>query len=60
MWSEPMEGKGSDHSEKKGLSKVQVKARSRTPGLPIIDMEKRVYTQGVSRREKPRSVALVK
>jgi len=33
MWSEPGDGTGSVHSEKKGTSPGQAKARSRTPGL---------------------------
>jgi len=60
MWSEPVEGRWSDHSEKYGERRGQAKARSRTPGRPISDMENRVQTPGVLRRENPRSVALSK
>jgi len=60
IWSEPVEGRGSDHSEKYGDRRGQAKARSRTPGRPTSDMENRVKTPGVLRRENPRSVALSK
>jgi len=60
IWSEPVEGRGSDHSEKYGARRGQAKARSRTPGRPMTDMEKRVKTPAVLRRENPRSVALSK
>jgi len=39
MWSEPVEGRGSDNSEKYGARRGQAKARSRTPGRPTSDME---------------------
>jgi len=60
IWSEPVEGRGSDHSEKYGDRRGQAKARSRTPGRPTVDMENRVKTPGVLRRENPRSVTLSK
>ena len=60
MWSEPVDGRGSDHSEKYGARRGEAKARSRTPGRQMSDIEKRVNTPGVLRREKPRSVALSK
>jgi len=53
MWSEPVEGRGSDHSEKYGERRGQAKARSRTPGRPISDMENQVKTPEVLRRENP-------
>ena len=59
-WSEPVEGRGSDHPEKYGARSGQAKARSMTPGRPRRDMEKRVNTPGVLRRENPRSVGLSK
>ena len=55
-----MKGRGSDHCEKYGASRGQAKTRSRTPGHLISDMEKRVKTPGVFRREKPSSGALSK
>ena len=42
MWSEPVEGRGSDHSEKVGARSGQAKGRSITPSLPTNYMEKRV------------------
>jgi len=60
MWSEPVERSGSDHSVKYGARRGQAKARSRTPGRPMRDIEKRVKTPGVLRRESPISVALSK
>ena len=60
MWSEPVEGRGSDHSEKYGARRGQAKARSMTPGRPMSNMEKRVKTPSVLRRENPNSVALSK
>jgi len=60
MWSEPVEGSGSDHSEKYGARRGQAKARSRTPGRPMRDMENRVKTRGTFRRVKPKSLALSK
>jgi len=60
IWSEPVEGRGSDHSVKYGERRGQANARSRTPGRPISDLENRVKTPGVLRRENPRSVALSK
>jgi len=60
IWSEPVEGRGSAHSEKYGERRGQAMARSRTPGRPISDMENRVKTPGALRRENPRSVALSK
>jgi len=60
MWTEPVEGRGSDHSEKYGERRGQAKARSKTPGRPISDMENRVKTPRLLRRENPRSVALSK
>jgi len=33
IWSEPVEGRGSDHSERYGDRRGQAKARSRTPGV---------------------------
>jgi len=59
-WSEPLEGRGSDHSEKYGERRGQAKARSRTPGRPTSNIENRVKTPGVLRQENPRSVALSK
>jgi len=58
MWSEPVEGTGSDHSGKYGARRGQAKARSRTPGRPTSDMENQVKTPGVLRSVKPSSVAL--
>jgi len=60
IWSDPVEGRGWDHSVKYGARRAQAKARSRTPGRPMSDMENRVNTPGMLRREKPRSVALSK
>jgi len=60
MWSEPVEGRGSDHSEKYGARRGQAKARSRMPGRPMTDMENGVNTPGVLRSENPRSVAVSK
>lgn len=40
MWSQPVEGRGSDHLEKNGMSKGQAKAGSSMPNLPTVDMEK--------------------
>ena len=60
IWSEPVEGRGSDHSEKYGARSGQAKVRSRTPGRPMSDIEIRVKTPGVLSRENPRSVALLK
>jgi len=60
LWSEPVEGSGSDHAEKYGARRGQAKASSMTPGRPMSDMENRVKTLGVLRREKPNSVALSK
>ena len=60
MWSERVEGKGSDHSERYGARRGQAKARSRMPGCPMRHMENRVKTPGVLRRENTRSVALSK
>jgi len=60
IWSERVEGRGSDHSVKYRARRGQAKARSRTPGRPMSDIENRVNTPGVLRREKPRYVALSK
>jgi len=60
IWSEPVEGRGADHSERYGDRRGQAKARSRTPGRPTSAMENRVKTPGVLRRENPRSVTLSK
>ena len=60
IWSEPVEGRGSDHCEKSGERRGQAKARSRTLGRPTSDMGSRVKTAGVFRRENPTSVALAK
>ena len=60
IWSEPVKGRGSDHSVKYGARGGQAKAWSRTPGRPMSDMENRLKTPGVLRRENPRSVALSK
>ena len=60
IWSEPVEGRGSDHSVKYGARRGQAKAKSRTPGRPTSEMENRVHTPGVFRRENPMSVALSK
>jgi len=57
MGSEPVEGRGSDHSEKYGARRGPAGARSVTPGRPMSDMEKQVKTPGVLRRESPNSVA---
>jgi len=60
IWSDPVEGRGSDHSVKYGARRGQAKARSRKPGRPMSDIENRVNTPGVLRRVNPRSVALSK
>jgi len=60
MWSDPVEGRGSLHSAKYRVRRGQAKARSRTPGRPMSDMENGVKTPGVFRRENPSSVALSK
>jgi len=60
IWSDPVEGRGLDHSVKYGARRGQAKARSRTPGRPMSDIENRVNTPGGFRREKPMSVALSK
>jgi len=60
IWSDPVEGRGSDHSVKYGARRGQAKVWSRTLGRPMNDLENRVNTLGVLRREKSRSVALSK
>jgi len=60
IWSEPVEGRGSDHSVNYGARKGQAKARSMTPGHPMRDKETRVKIPGTLRRVNPRSVALSK
>jgi len=60
IWSEPVDRRVSDHSVMYGVRRGQAKARSRTPRRPMSDMENRVNTPRVLRRENPRSVALSK
>ena len=60
IWSELVEGRGSDHSVKYGARRGQANARSRRLGRPMSDMENRVNTPVVLRRENPRCVALSK
>ena len=49
MSSEPVEGRGSDSSEKYGARRGQAKARARMPGCPMRDMENRLKTPGMGR-----------
>jgi len=60
IWSDPVEGRGSDHSVKYGARRGQANTRSRMPGRPMSDIENRVNTPGVLTRVNPRSVALSK
>jgi len=62
IWSESVDGRGSDHSVIYSARRGQAKARLRTvtPGRPMSDMENRVNTPGVLRRENPTSIAMSK
>jgi len=49
-WSEQVEESWWDHSEKYGARRGQAKARSRTLGRPMSDMENRVKTPRTFKR----------
>ena len=57
MWSEPVEGSEVSQVIKKGVRAEEAKARSITEGLVLPPRRNLVYTLGVLKREKLRSVA---
>jgi len=60
MWSEPREGRGSDHSAKWRARTGHAKARSKTPGLSTGKLKKRVQSRSMLRSKYRSSVALSK
>src|SRR5438309_1210903 len=57
MWSEPVDGRGVSQVMKNGARAGEAKARSITEGLASPPRGNLVYTPGILRSEKPRSVA---